>query len=567
MTREELLRILDFADTSRHLCSDRTNLSQPDARWNIVSYSMRRHLEGKLLTVTSVAAASGVPYGTAMRRIGELIEEERLHKRSRSKSGRSFSLHPTRKLIREFESYALQLKAHVGKTFGFTQEDGAMSDFFFGGSYMTAKILSFPNAMRNGVGYDRSIRILCPNDPTFRTLNENCRTLNELCGTCLEFTLLPLERLHLEILENHKRSKSSYDIIAFDLPWIGELSEKNILRQLNPIIESERYNSSDFHTAAWKGSRYGNRQYGIPIQPTTELLFYRTDLFGESGLDAPETTEDVLLAARTLHKTLPGLSGIVMNYGPGLPVAHTFMQTLANFGQPVINLDGLANDYDVDNIACDNFRPMIDSEAGRQTAEYLISLLEFSHPESLNCDWDKRIGLFANGAAAMTYGWSIRAAAFEREEKASAHARVGFTCHPAGGGATRVSPIGGFSLAIPAALEQAKVMTAWKVMEYLTRPEMMKWYVQNGNLTSPRYSTSADPEVQSFSKMISHLDTMERRGETQIWPRPPIPEINGILDVLGVEIRRMLQKDLSISAALTKCQNDVDAIMRNNGRY
>ncbi|NJL57227.1 hypothetical protein HC928_20365 [bacterium] len=38
-------------------------------------------------------------------------------------------------------------------------------------------------------------------------------------------------------------------------------------------------------------------------------------------------------------------------------------------------------------------------------------------------------------------------------------------------------------------------------MEYLTRPEMMKWYVQNGNLTSPRFSTSADPEVQAMSRV------------------------------------------------------------------
>ena len=48
MTRDELLRILDFADTSRNLSEERTSLAQTDARWNIISYAMRRHLEGKL---------------------------------------------------------------------------------------------------------------------------------------------------------------------------------------------------------------------------------------------------------------------------------------------------------------------------------------------------------------------------------------------------------------------------------------------------------------------------------------------------------------------------------------
>jgi len=111
------------------------------------------------------------------------------------------------------------------------------------------------------------------------------------------------------------------------------------------------------------------------------------------------------------------------------------------------------------------------------------------------------------------------------------------------------------------------VPTSWKVMEYLTRPEMMKWYVQNGNLTSPRYSTSADPEVQSFSKLIRYLDVMERRGETQIWPRPPIPEISGILDVLGLEIHRMLCKELTLGEALSRSQQQVDLIMRQSGYY
>jgi multiple sugar transport system substrate-binding protein len=103
-----------------------------------------------------------VPYGTAMRRIGELIEEELLLKRPRSKSGRSFSLHPTRKLIREFESYALLLKAHVGNAFGFTQSGSEIEDFFFGASYMAAKILSFPSAMHTAVGYDRMVRFFAP---------------------------------------------------------------------------------------------------------------------------------------------------------------------------------------------------------------------------------------------------------------------------------------------------------------------------------------------------------------------------------------------------------------------
>jgi multiple sugar transport system substrate-binding protein len=567
MTRDELLQILSFVDHTRSISEQRTALSTTDPRWNIISFAIRRHLEGKLITITSAASAAGVPYGTAMRRIGDLIEEGFLRKRPRSRSGKSFSLHPTRKLVAEFEAFALQLKAMVGQTFGFTTGEQPIEDFYFGGYYMASRILSYPVAMRASVGIDKTVRILSPIDPTFRTLADVSANLSELCGTNVEVVNLPLDRLHREIMENHEKATSSYDIVAIDLPWLGQLAESGIIRPLDAILEEERYKASDFHNAAWRGSGWRGVQYAVPIQPTPELLFCRSDLLSEAGLTVPVTTDDVLLAARTLHRSRRDLAGIVMNYGRGIPVAHTFVQTLADFGQPVIDLGRIGADFDVENIAGENFRPMIDTEAGHATADYLMELRAYSHKDSMICNWDRRIGLFAEGKAAMTYGWSIRTARFELDESSPAHGRVEYIAHPAGTGARRVSPIGGFSLAIPLKLDAARVRRAWKVIEYLTRPEMMKWYVQNGNLTSPRFSTSADPEVQAKCSIIGRIDAMERRGELQIWPRPPVPEFHDILTVLGGHIFMMLQGETPVAEALATSQNEVDALMRQNGRY
>lgn len=567
MTREELLRILTFVDANREISEKRTPLATVDPRWNIISYAMRRHFEGKLLTTTSAAMAADVPYGTAIRRIGELIDEGLLIKRPKSKSGKSFSLHPTRKLIAEFESFAMQLKAMVGNTFGFTDEEGGIGDFYFGGYYMASRILPYPNAMRVGVGVDRKVRILSPVDPTFKTLSQFSSNLDELCGTNIEIINLPLDALHGEIMANAKNPVSKYDLVAVDLPWMGQLATERVIDPLDDLIQEERFNPSDFHTAAYRGSSWNGAQYGLPIQPTAELLFCRSDLFADAGLAIPQTTDDVLFAARVLHRAGFNQSGIVMNFGRGTPVAHTFIQTLADFGQPIIDLAPLGDEFDVTRIAGANYRPRLDTEAARRTAEFLLELAEFSHNESMICNWDRRIGIFAKGQAAMTYGWSIRAAAFERDENSPAHGKVQFVAHPKAPGARRVSPIGGFSLAIPSGLEPARKRAAWRVMEYLTRPEMLKWYVLNGNLTSPRFSTSADPEVQASSAIITQVDAMDRRGELQTWPRPPIPEFSDVLAVLGDEIHAMLHRTVSVKEALARSQARIDAIMREAGHY
>ncbi|RYG89281.1 extracellular solute-binding protein [Loktanella sp. IMCC34160] len=567
MTREELLRILKFVDSNREISEKRTPLATVDPRWNIISYAVRRHLEGKLTLVSSAALAAEVPYGTAMRRISELIDEGLLHKRPRSETGRSFSLHPTAKLITEFESFAMQLKSVVGTTFGFNTGDSEIGDFYFGGYYMASRILPYPSAMRSGIGKGKTFRILSPKDPTFKTLSEFSSNLDEFCGGDIEIVNLPLDELHGEIMKNAERPNSRYDLIAVDLPWIGQLATQNIIEPINDVMQESRHNPSDFHNAAFRGSSWQGKQYGLPIQPTAELLFYRSDLFSEAGLPVPRTTDDILFAARVLHRSSLNLSGIVMNYGRGTPLAHTFIQTLADFGQPIINLRRLGDDFDVTEIEGENYRPQLDTETARDAAKFLIELAQFSHKESMVCDWDRRIRIFAKGHAAMTYGWSIRAAAFELDETSPAHNNVKFVAHPHGPGARTVSPIGGFSLAIPAKLDTQRRKTSWKVMEYLTRPELLKWYVLNGNLTSPRFSTSADPEVQASSALIGEVDAMERRGELQTWPRPPIPEFSNVLSILGDEIFMMLQGEATVDGALRKAQTRIDTLMRENGHY
>jgi multiple sugar transport system substrate-binding protein len=163
----------------------------------------------------------------------------------------------------------------------------------------------------------------------------------------------------------------------------------------------------------------------------------------------------------------------------------------------------------------------------------------------------------------MSYGWSIRAALFEKDDTAAAHGKVEFAPHPAKPGLEQVAPVGGFVLALPASLDPERTAVAWKAMEYLTRPELMKLYVQNGSLTSPRFSTSADPEVQAVSEMIRDVDQMEQRGILQVWPRPPIPEFADIVSILGDEIHFMLQGQISVSEALATSQSRIDEVFRS----
>jgi multiple sugar transport system substrate-binding protein len=98
-------------------------------------------------------------------------------------------------------------------------------------------------------------------------------------------------------------------------------------------------------------------------------------------------------------------------------------------------------------------------------------------------------------------------------------------------------------------------------LKVFTSPEAQKLYVQNGSRTNPRYSVAADPDVRRMSPIFEAVDAMSWRDELQFWPRPPIPEINQIIQICGEEFHDMLRGIVSPKEALRRAQGRADAII------
>ena len=568
MTKDEMLRIIAFSEQSRAAAEGAIGLSAPDPSWKMALFLVRRHFEAKLVTVTTLAAAADAPYATAMRRIEEMIDEGLIVRRPRSRTGKSFSLHPSQGLIDKCQDFALRLKGLVGEIFGLSPGGGNGASYYFGGSYLAARIIAAPTVMRPGVRFGQVLRILThAEDPTFSVMWELRRELSELLGGSLQIERRPLDELRIAALANAEREESDFDIIACDLPWIGEFATRRVLLPLDEMVAGRRYNFADFFPAGWKAAQYGGQQYGIPMQTTPELLFVRKDLLSAAGLPSPRTSRQVVEAARRLHAPAKGLSGIAWNGARGTPIAHTFVQILGAFGRPMLNIRAIPGGYATDALTGDEMRPTLDTLEGRQTAEYLLELLPYSAPDVLEMDWHRRVDAYRTGRVAMAYEWSVRAGRFELDAKSPARGRTEYLPHPRGPRGQSVSTIGGFVLGIPRNLRAQRIDLAWRSIEFLTSPEVIKLYVQNGSLVSPRFCVSADPEIRGTHTIIGVVEELAKAGQIQLWPRPPIPQFTGILSVLGEEIHDLMLKRSSVRVALARAQDRVDQLMRQNGCY
>ncbi len=142
-----------------------------------------------------------------------------------------------------------------------------------------------------------------------------------------------------------------------------------------------------------------------------------------------------------------------------------------------------------------------------------------------------------------------------------------FLPHPYGPGGKPIAPVGGYALAIPSNIAPDRIDAAWKALQSFTSPQTIKLYIENGSLVTPRFSVSMDRKVRSVSPLISIVDGMARSGILQYWPRPPVPEITDLIEIIGTELHDMLQGTTSVSTALMTAQNRADALMRARGHY
>ncbi|MEO0991633.1 MAG: extracellular solute-binding protein, partial [Pseudomonadota bacterium] len=234
-------------------------------------------------------------------------------------------------------------------------------------------------------------------------------------------------------------------------------------------------------------------------------------------------------------------------------------------GRPFLNLAKSGDDFDAEWPEGENLRPMLDTDEAVATAEYLRELLDFSPVSILSMSWYERARAYAEGEAAMAYCATLLAPLFELNETSPAYGVTDFLPHPYGPGGKPIAPVGGYALAIPSNIAAERVEPVWEALQSLTSPETIKLYIENGSLVTPRFSVGMDPNVRRRSPVVSIVDGMARAGILQYWPRPPVPEITDLIEIIGTEMHDMLQGAKSVSSALTEAQNRADRLMRDRG--
>lgn len=369
-------------------------------------------------------------------------------------------------------------------------------------------------------------------------------------GTKITFVELPYDGLYNRLNSEFSAGSVSFDIAALDSIWLPAF--KDAVTPLNDLFTDEV--KSDLFPALVQEAQLDGNYVGMPAWTNSEILFYRTDLFGDPeeqqafkaqyGYDLiPPTTwqqyEDV---AEFFTRDIDG-DGQTDLYGTDVKgaVETEWLATLSQAGEEdmVIDADGVST---------------LGDQASLDALNFYSGLQEFAPPGSAQVDWAGAQNLFYQGQTAMMRFWGH---AFpQTPEDSVAFGNVGAA--PMIGGAAGVAGVPGpWYLSLAQASEKQEQGLDFLQFAYDHNDLSIETSLGLASRISAFEKYQDDPKYAAFKPLIETLSA------PATIPRPATPKWQQIVDsVLVPMIQKSLEPGADNQQLLDDAKKQVDAITK-----
>lgn len=264
-------------------------------------------------------------------------------------------------------------------------------------------------------------------------------------GIAVEVQSLPWTAAHEKLLTAHAGGAMP-DVLMLPNGWVGEFA---MVGALAPVAQAGLLD--DMFPGVLSGMRYAGRDYAVPWSVAPQGQFYRRDLLGEVGYDAPPEDWDGWRAMGRRLKTRA-------------PADYAFLMLL-NWWDTLFTFAGQAGAAPLrDDGTRGNFRDPAFREA---LAFYVTLFRERLAPAVLSTEMQDPVAAFAQGYFAVYPSGPSLLLDLHRRSDLIAPALWGTARMPGPRGPGRVSGVSA-SLCVAAATPRADA--AWALVRHLTAP-------------------------------------------------------------------------------------------------
>lgn len=329
------------------------------------------------------------------------------------------------------------------------------------------------------------------------------------------------------------------DVCQLGNTWLPEFAMLDALEPLQPYVaRSKEVVPADYFPGVWDTNIVNDTLYGVPWYVDTRLLFYRKDILAESG---------VKQVPRTWAEFEQAMAAVKRHVGPD---RYAILMPLNEFEQQLSFAlqqdDPLLRDGD--NYG--NFR----SPGFRKALAFYANMFEQGWAPKLSETQISNVWYeFFNGYYAfyLSGPWNVRE--FRKVQPPGMEGKWGTMAlpGPTGPGA---GIAGGASLVI--LRRSGHKESAWKLIEYLSRPQVQaRFHAIIGDLP-PRRSTWRFPSLADDPLSQAFGDQLER-----VRPTPKVLEWERIVQEMRLVTERVVRGGESQDAAVVELDRRVDDIL------
>ena len=345
---------------------------------------------------------------------------------------------------------------------------------------------------------------------------------------------------------NLASGSDSYDITYITPQDIAEFAANGWLEPLDDYVKEywDEYNFGDIPQYLWDAYSYDGHIYGIPSHQWAMVLFYRTDLFEDAGLEVPETLDQLVSDAAALNKD--GRSGITLTLQANDMLMVTYQSFLTACG-------GWFWD--------DQYNPTFSSEASLKAIDYIQQLYKSTPADSSSYTNNEATVAMGQDLAAMAMMQTTRSVSMSDPEQSKVVGLVGFASAPsltAGGPSAAIWNTAGYSIS------------------KFTKNDKELCFKTIANATDEESSAGGvDSSMPCRESVLTDELLAQRSDYAAAWKaiqsgatlRPTIPEFNEIMNVSMTALASVITGQKEAAAAMAEVDEEVRSIFDEAGYY
>ncbi|MFC2030939.1 ABC transporter substrate-binding protein [Chloroflexota bacterium] len=227
----------------------------------------------------------------------------------------------------------------------------------------------------------------------------------ELTGAQVNVIIVPFSDLYQKILADAATGTNAFDAWVFAPQWMVDYIVPGYIEDLSGRVANDPALEWDDVAPFFRdfSATYEGDIYTIPLDGDFHMVYYRTDLLEEAGLEPPKTWDDYLEISAFFHgKDLNGDGD--PDYGSCISKARAQQSFwwITSIAAPYIQSQGTSQGAFFDTATME---PLVDNEAFSRAMDVYLETGEYGPPDELNLNVGDTRGLFTSGRCALSLDW------------------------------------------------------------------------------------------------------------------------------------------------------------------